>query len=937
MEGYVQFSASELKLDPASSFFGSEVVGVGGKNIVDAVNDREAMGPAGCPITLTGWGSTYSSCNSVMQNFTKTDAAIEAHDITASVNTAIKSFGSTSDGGDLLMAASLDSLNTTQWGASATGLLNSTLNGASLWSDILTEAAHGAFLAAGSPTTGALAGFTVDSVTCATGTTSGVGIDGFSGCDSNVNPNYVLGTTPTNTSVTTMGIAGMSADAGMTQLKKTYSNLADVLNTDQRKNFASVTFLKDADFEIKAADSGQFGLALRGYADDVMGGVDWSIHGNKYHSKIPYARFKGKGGLYAGDVLGIFNTISALDTDFDGTLDSNFSATTAAAEQSMYNGLFNSYYSGGVCNAALGSILTAGYMNTIDADGSQMDAVTAAAAAHIADGDKYNVYNILTEQKKVARQALWEENIGGNFTHNSAKCWQSAQDTTAGVATLAALGLTDNATNYHESLRNTGNILIAALSPLNATTYQLIYPEDLTSLGFSGSTTINGTAVQLEVNYRPDFPLATNQGDQIGQLADVNGAYDMLDLLAYNTYAGLGASNTDNWGTQCIDSNATPTDLLCNEAGDEITPAQIGVLTTADDAAGNLIASVIAANEGLSAAQFLTALGTAAATDANYAFAEDNGAIAYQRWLASTNSGNGLAHAAAAFHKAIRDGAYTIGLVAAEAGTAEDAAADTLLDGAGYVGLVNNSAAVAGAYWGALKAFNRSSLTPIAIADTLNDYYSTPYIEYDVWTYDIGTTTSFNASHPVTQMLQADGSAILTEVGMVNISNMNDAANGFVARNGFQAGVGGEKCLGGLGGTLAAAAPYSFGAATGLTHLGAGMADGLFGNGKYCEAQNGADSFSMTYRVIGSATYNNISNTAWSMNPSFVWSHDPMGYGPSSVGGFVEGRSSLSLGLGFNKGTGIGVSLNYVNQLGDEFSNLSNDKDYISASVSYAF
>ena len=37
-------------------------------------------------------------------------------------------------------------------------------------------------------------------------------------------------------------------------------------------------------------------------------------------------------------------------------------------------------------------------------------------------------------------------------------------------------------------------------------------------------------------------------------------------------------------------------------------------------------------------------------------------------------------------------------------------------------------------------------------------YYidSTPFIEYDVWTLDIGTTTSFTASHPVTRGFGAD-------------------------------------------------------------------------------------------------------------------------------------------------------------------------------------
>ena len=64
----------------------------------------------------------------------------------------------------------------------------------------------------------------------------------------------------------------------------------------------------------------------------------------------------------------------------------------------------------------------------------------------------------------------------------------------------------------------------------------------------------------------------------------------------------------------------------------------------------------------------------------------------------------------------------------------------------------------------------------------------------------------------------------------------------------------------------------------------------------------GADELSMTYRIIGSATYNNINNTRWSMSPNFAWAHDFYGYGPSSLGGFVPDKQSLSLGLNFDKG-----------------------------------
>ena len=123
----------------------------------------------------------------------------------------------------------------------------------------------------------------------------------------------------------------------------------------------------------------------------------------------------------------------------------------------------------------------------------------------------------------------------------------------------------------------------------------------------------------------------------------------------------------------------------------------------------------------------------------------------------------------------------------------------------------------------------------------------------------------------------------------------------------------------------------------GATNVGASIVDAVFGNGSYCEGNMGADERAFSYRLVGSARYDNFNNSAWSISPSVVWSHDPKGYGPSSLGGFTEGRQSVSLSLSANRGDGLVTSISYVDQLGDDESNLRNDMDYVSASVSYAF
>ena len=239
--------------------------------------------------------------------------------------------------------------------------------------------------------------------------------------------------------------------------------------------------------------------------------------------------------------------------------------------------------------------------------------------------------------------------------------------------------------------------------------------------------------------------------------------------------------------------------------------------------------------------------------------------------------------------------------------------------------------------------------TLVKVYDASSYYRSTAFINYDVLSVDLGTTTSFSASHPLTKNLGADSAYLLTELAMVNIDSMNNLTNGFVARNGFNEGSGEHLCLGIFNGLTGAeidavnaasgqdAIDYDLSSSGGVTNLGASIVDAVFGNGSYCEGQMGADERSFSYRIVGGATYNNFNNSTWSLTPNFVWSHDPEGYGPSSLGGFVEGRQSLSLGLTASKGDAISAAVNYVEQMGDEKANLRGDMDYMSASLSYSF
>jgi hypothetical protein len=518
----------------------------------------------------------------------------------------------------------------------------------------------------------------------------------------------------------------------------------------------------------------QFGLSLRKFLPDVGTGVDLGFHVTQYDSKAPYLRLKGQQGLIAGDLLGLFTIAGAHASGSEatlaaylgsGVLTGSSAITLETAETVAFNQIL-----AGIVNVAYGEGACGAYQKGAAANALYGRGTTAAAYTN----DEINL----------ALQRYNYTAINGKLYHDSVKCATNAATwSTASTQTAAAA------------------LLGAALTPLNSAEYEFIYPENLLAMGISANTNVGSTALQLEVTYRPDFPLATDGSDQGQQLSDAAGTTNLLAQAVAKGYYDVGFA---------------------------------GVVEAAYDAG--------------------------------------NGGDTSFRNILST-----------------------------------------------------------------IQTFKRSNLPAISTATVAaGDYYTTPYFEYDVWSGTAATTTAFTASHPLTVALGADSTVLLSEVGFVYVPDLLDSSP--VARNGFRDGIGGAKC-GGI--TNGAGNPTNFGGAAavatvGATHLGSSQTDPLFGNGGYCESKNNADDFAMTYRLIGSASYNNIANTPWNLSNSVVWSHDFNGYAPSSMGGFVPGKQSLSLSSTLTKGP-IKASLNYVNQMGDKVDNLGYDMDYVSASMSYAF
>ena len=614
---------------------------------------------------------------------------------------------------------------------------------------------------------------------------------------------------------------------------------------------------------IYADGKDQYGLALRTYLDNVGTGVDLGFYFAQYDSKQPYLQFEGKRGVYAGDLLGLYTIVAECSQDGDPcaaggafmTASDYYSASgvpgagdSAITELTTGEAAGMAQLMAALSDTAYGEAACGAYMNPEAADELYNSGASGTAASN---------FGFTSAQKANALTYYNYTVINGKMYHDSTKCYDNA-NANSGVPLAIGLG-TGQEFDTAGTQAAAAALLGAAVQPLNSATYHFVYPENLKAIGFSANTNVNGTTVQAEITYRPDFPLATNGGDQGQQLSDAGGTTSLLSI-------GVAQSVR----TAC--RNAYMTDLGIGDFS-ELDATTQATIAAATDTVLEIAALGTQYKEGSNAALF-----------------------------PNTTAKCALQQAATA--------AYRAGNADADAEWADVVKAT--------------------------KDFKRSSLPAISLATVAaGNYTTTPYLEHDVITGTIGTTTTFTASHPITTGLMADSSVLLTEIGFVAVTDL-DYTRGGINRGGYRDGVGGAKC-GGV--TNGGGAPTTYNAARILdaaTHLGSSQTDPLFGNGSYCESQNTIDDNSYTYRIIGSATYNNIANSAWTFAPSFVWSHDVSGYGPTSLGGFVPGKQSLSLSGNLTKGD-VKVGVNYVNQMGDEKDNLNYDKDYVSASVSYAF
>jgi hypothetical protein len=97
-----------------------------------------------------------------------------------------------------------------------------------------------------------------------------------------------------------------------------------------------------------------------------------------------------------------------------------------------------------------------------------------------------------------------------------------------------------------------------------------------------------------------------------------------------------------------------------------------------------------------------------------------------------------------------------------------------------------------------------------------------------------------------------------------------------------------------------------------------------------------ADATSWGYRLVGRLSYNNAV-AGFNVVPRFGWGHDVDGVTPGPGGNFIDGRTALTLGLGFDRLARWEFDLSWTTYGGAGRYNLIHDRDFIAANIKYSF
>lgn len=269
--------------------------------------------------------------------------------------------------------------------------------------------------------------------------------------------------------------------------------------------------------DINPSNDGQFGLALRWYAEE-LGATEFSVYYINYASRLPFLSITS-----GAPTLGI--TTTAFNANITPEQLASGGATTALASR---------------FTLPVGCVAVGGPYGFID------PRFAALASQTIADPN-----NLINASSMTAANLL-----GAGFTPaeianpSTAKTFGNAMKMNCAMALAQAKFVDTN---------NSGTITTADLpmmvngsETLNVqydSQLDVIYPEDIQLFGFSFNTTIGGWGVQGELSYRPEAPFQTDTDAQTIEAAAAACSFPVsAGDLGYGI-PGVGSFETQNVGS----------------------------------------------------------------------------------------------------------------------------------------------------------------------------------------------------------------------------------------------------------------------------------------------------------------------------------------------------------------------------------------------------
>ena len=645
-----------------------------------------------------------------------------------------------------------------------------------------------------------------------------------------------------------------------------------------------------------ADDGGEYGFALRYFAEELNNGTEFGLYFLNYHSRLPIASFS------LANTQGAYSIASA----------TNFAASSRAA-----NALSSA--SGGPAAATELAPANIG-----------VGTGPGGAAANI-----FEASQMLCNALAPLGAALAAQGVG------SAVVGQSLASPGVAKVNLATPGGYTNCNNIAR-LRTGAADLERNMSALlfNSTQYRLEYPEDIKLLGLSMSTTLGSMAVQAEATYRHDQPLSLVGAEQLALSNDITGLTALTTGTTMPVGIGLGLAPAGSIGATAFTA-PTRFSMIRSQAGNQVVAgasvalpgdnfynfAQVAALEQAaieadgtDRVPGTVATAGLTPTPGLAALADKARAGTLTAADIaglGAGFLSQGGTI---QGPAGPNALIGLGGTTAG---------PLPGQVVFPAGTPASVAAvsnklgfipvdiiqlagSPLANGSTVSGNVSNGRAADVLFARhADSGVDGQPLTPItpqqrASALTAANVGRDGFIKIpteDVFTAQTTLTSALFGSNPVVQMMQADGGAMVAEVGMVYVPGISTSSA--IAASGSEGLVnalaaGTYKLNSELKGPTNYATPFSWGA-TGI--------------------------FNMTYnRVFGSPV---------NLVPQIAWKWDLGGRTPSPLGNYMAERKAIGLSLAANYQSRWTGSVSWTANFGPDAP--LDDRDFASINIAYAF